>query len=278
MDVDYISSGHHHCRDGWLQLRLCPYCNSQNYHLGFNVSLGFFACWRCGGHHVIGVLRRLGLSEAQAQEFYKGREFQPYREKKRTGLVEPKHKGPLLSCHKDYLRGRGFDPAEIESIWQIEGIGRTLKLSWRIYIPIIHQTQRVSWTTRAIGERVHQRYVSAAANEEAINHKHLCYGLDYCLHSVVICEGPFDVWRIGPGAAALFGTAFSNAQVGLLARIPHRFIVFDNSKPAQRHAEKLAHQLACFPGTTQNLQIDAKDPGSAPEKEVKLIRKIARLV
>ena len=135
----------------------------------------------------------------------------------------------------------------------------------------------MSWTTRAIGDKVTQRYISASAEQEKINHKHLVYGEDFCRHSSVVVEGPIDAWRIGAGAGALFGTAFTASQVRKIVQHPYRYIVFDSSKDAQARAEELADQLSVFPGATEIIVLDAEDPGSASRKEVRLLRKAARL-
>lgn len=279
LNVEFVESGNHHCRPGWIQLRDCPYCGSIKYHFGYNLQRGHFNCWKCGGHHTIPVLIKFGLPFQEAKAFFEEREagYINLPERKRGGLKEPAGRGLLMAPHINYLEGRGFDAAELARTWELEGIGVTSSLSWRVYIPILWKGQRVSWTTRAIGDKVQQRYISAGAGEEAVNHKHLVYGIDYCLHSIVVVEGPADAWRIGPGAGALFGTGFETAQVRKLIAIPNRFIAFDNSREAQRRAHELAEQLSPFPGTTQVLQIDAPDPGTAPLREVKLIRKIARL-
>lgn len=183
----------------------------------------------------------------------------------------------MLTVHKRYLAGRGFDPDLLEKLWRLEGIGISSRLGWRIYIPIIYRDQRVSWTTRAIGDQVAQRYISASAEEEAINHKELVYGLDYCHHSVVIVEGPADAWAVGPGAGALFGTTFSTAQVAKLARVPYRFVCFDSSTEAQKRAQDLCGQLCAFEGQTVNVQLNAKDPGSADKSELSKLRELAKL-
>ncbi len=278
LGVEYIESGSPHCRPGWIQIN-CPFCHSLKFHLGYNLDLGYFNCWRCGAKHTVQVLTRLGMPWKQAEEFWKTREKLPTRikDRKRMGLKEPKGRTELLPPHRLYLEGRGFDPDEIERTWKIEAIGIAARLSWRIYIPVFVDQKKVSWTTRAIGKEVSQRYISAPAEEEAVSIKDTIYGLDYCLHSIVVVEGPTDAWRIGPGAGALFGTAFSTAQVLQLSSIPHRFICLDNSPEAQEKARDLAEQLACFPGETVNLEIDAADPGSASRKEVALIRRLACL-
>lgn len=282
--VEYKEAGdHHHARPGWVQLRNCPFCSSQNYHLGWNLQSNYAHCWRCGGHHPLKVLEALGFARNRAQALFPRINTPTGPEKRgksRTTLQEPKGKGSLCDAHRQYLLGRGFSVKAISSLvnlWQVEGIKQAPRLGWRLYIPVVYQGRKVSWTTRAIGKRVHQRYISASAEQEVINHKHLVYGFDFCSHSIVVCEGPIDVWKVGPGAGALFGTAFTTAQVKLLVSIPRRFICFDSSREAQRKANELACQLSCFPGVTENLLIDAKDPGEASAREIKLIRRAARL-
>lgn len=278
----FEEGGHKHARPGWLQLD-CPFCgpNSKRFHLGYNLRAGYFHCWRCRGHNPFVVLTTLGASRRDAKDFYDGREVAPgLEDRKRKGLAEPSGRESLEEQARCalYLWERGFRPEELIRLWSLEGIGRKGgRLAWRIYIPILYKDARVSWTSRAIGDKVQQRYISASAEEEAINHKHLIYGFDYCLHSIVIVEGPTDVWKVGPGAGGLFGTAFSSAQVRKLIKFPNRVICFDNSPEAQRRAGQLAEQLAPFPGRTLNIQLEADDPGSASKKEIKQLRKIAKL-
>lgn len=274
LGVEYKEAGHHHCREGWLQVRTCPFCGSNNYHLGIHLSGRFAACWRCHGHSIFAVLQKLGVPRSEVEKLSRG--AAPVATK-REGLKEPAGRGPLLPAHVHYLKARGFDPDELVRLWQIEGIGLAAQLKWRIYIPIIYKGARVSWTTRAIGERVAQRYVSAGPKEEAIAHKKILYGLDYCLHSVVVCEGPSDVWAVGPGAVATFGLAFTTVQVRLLASVPYRFVCFDSSRDAQLRARQLACLLSCLPGSTQVVELDAEDPGSASQRELKRLRRAARL-
>lgn len=280
LKVDFVRSGNPHCRPGWVQLRRCPFCGSDKYHLGINLQQTYAACWKCGGHHLAFLFQELGLSRDEAWKTFKGVNTQgiaPKRERHQISCKEPAGRGPLQANHRAYLEERRFDPDQIQKIWGIEGIGISSRLSWRLYIPVYLRAEKVSWTARSISSEAKQRYISASADEEKINHKELLYGGDYCSHSVVVCEGPTDVWRIGPGAVALFGTAFSIAQVNKLRKIPNRFVCFDNEDTAQEKAEDLCNQLSCFPGTTENIVLDAEDPGEASEKEVKLLRKVARL-
>jgi hypothetical protein len=281
LKIDFLESGHHHCRPGWVQLRVCPYCGSNRYHLGINISGKFSACWRCGGHSLYWLLIELGSSKSLAWQFVTAGKVASAaikHERTQIALKEPRGVGPLQPAHERYLRDRGFDPADLQRLWSIGGIGISSRLSWRIYIPIFQRWKKVSWTTRSIGDKIGQRYISAGIDESSVSVKNCVYGQDYCSHTIVVVEGPVDVWKIGPGAGALLGTTFTTAQVKKLAQIPRRFICFDSSKEAQSKARELCEQLACFAGETTNLVIDAKDPGEASLKELKRIRRAACLV
>lgn len=278
LGVEFIEQGNH-TRPGWINID-CVYCgpNSKKFHLGYNIRSGHFNCWKCRGHNALDVLYRLGLKKEAAEEFLNcvKHEWKPP-ERIRKGLKEPRCREPLHRAHVEYLRSRGFNPFQLERIWSIEGIALAHRLKWRIYIPIIHRETRVSWTTRAIGDRVAQRYVSASAEEEVINHKHLIYGRDMCQHSIIVVEGPTDAWAVGPGAGALFGLSYSAQQVHALVRIPLRIVCFDNEPEAQRRAQELCHMLSLFPGTTHNVVLDAADPGSAYPRDIRKLRKLACL-
>lgn len=281
LKVPYREAGeHHHTRPGWIQLD-CPLCgkDSGGFHLGYNLSLKYFNCWKCGGLYFPKVLEALGLPYGKAKEVHRSVDAAALSRivRERTTLKEPAGVGDMLPAHREYLEGRGFSPDKLSRIWGLKGIGLAHRLGWRIYIPITHQGVQVSWTTRAIGDRAALRYISASPEQESMSHKRAVYGADLCHHSIVVCEGPADAWAIGPGAGATFGTSFSSSQVKIMSRFPFRFICFDSSKDAQRRAEGLADQLSVFPGSTQNVTLDAKDPGEASRKEIRLLRKIAKL-
>lgn len=274
--INYVSEGEHkHARPGWVQLD-CPFCgkNSQKYHLGYSLSGNYFNCWKCGGHHAVPVLAELlDISFKKAEKLWKSTEPIGYEVEDRRGtLVLPKGIKKLQPAHIKYLKSRGFSKADAK-LWQVQGIGLAAKLAWRLFIPIHYRGEVVSWTTRAIGRNVEMRYLSASAEQEAINHKHLLYGEDFVDHAVVCVEGPLDAWKIGPGAVASCGTGFSAQQVLRLSKYPIRVICFDTEVVAQRRAEALADQLAAFPGETYNVVLDAEDAAAASDREIRTLRK-----
>jgi len=198
--------------------------------------------------------------------------------KARTKLVIPFGLEPMSESHKHYLKERRFNPDEIERVWGVQGISvfatvgeRTL--SWRLYIPIQQNSDVVSWTTRSINPDEKRRYINAKAEEESIPKSELLYGGDLARHAVIVCEGPSDVWRIGPGAVATMGVSYSQAQVTKLSRFPIRAICFDSDPKAQERARQLRDALLPFPGQTSVVTIDAEDPGSMSCHEVQLLHK-----
>lgn len=275
--VPYVGEGeHHHARPGWLQLD-CPFCGrgTNKYHLGFNITSGYFNCWHCGSHSVPSVLvALLDIGWEKAKELAKQvtNDKTVHREELRGKLVLPRNLGPLNDEHKRYLISRGFCPSMLVKRWHIQGIGWGLRLAHRIFIPIHYKGRVVSYTTRSVRTDT-LRYVSAPARHELINHKTLLYGEDYCRWGVVCTEGPVDAWRIGPGAVSTCGTGFSREQVRRLARFPVRGVCFDVSKPAQKRAKDLVHLLSPFPGVTYNIELETgEDPAEASEKEINQIR------
>ncbi len=275
-NIEYIAEGHHHCRTGWIQID-CPFCgrDSHKWHLGYSLENHFLNCWRCGPHSAVEVLHEYTeISFAACTKILSDIEVSvlPKKEKPKGKLILPKGLNRLQAAHRKYLRGRGFGIAPLESLWQIQGIGLASKLQWRIFIPIIYHGKVVSWTTRSISNNG-TRYISASPSEEELHHKSLLYGEDYVRDIIIVNEGSTDVWRIGPGAVATLGTGYSTEQVSKIIKYRKRIICFDSAKEAQARANNLCADLSVFPGETINILLDAEDPASASDKEIKLIRK-----
>lgn len=197
----------------------------------------------------------------------------PIEKKKRGALIIPKGVGPLSKQHRDYLTDeRKFKVSELERLWEIKGIGLHASLSWRVFIPIFYLGTMVSWTTRSIRDDTDRRYWSADPKDEAINHKELLYGEDYCRSTIVVVEGPTSVWRIGPGATCTFGTTFTGEQVEKISKYSRRVVCFDDEREAQRQANELCSALEVFPGETLNIVLEGgKDPDES-RKEAREIR------
>lgn len=279
--VPYQTEGRY-CRPGWLQFD-CPFCDGgkdpNKPYCGFNLAGNYVHCWRCGAHNLtktVSLVCRVDWPTALALtgDIERTR-INPDDIKPQGKLIMPKGVGPLLSCHKRYLRKRRFDPDELKATWKIRGIGLASKLAWSIFIPIHYHGEVVSWTTRTLCDDG-IRYISAGLVEESIPHKTLLFGEDFATTTTIICEGPFDVFAIGPGAVATLGTSTTPAQLLRMSRYPRRILCFDSEPAAQKRASVLCNQLAVFPGETFNLTLTADDPGSAKPRELRAIRKLLK--
>ena len=274
----YDQGGHRHARPGWVQID-CPFCGpgTGKFHLGFNLRHHYFHCWKCGYHRTREVLEALRITWREWKEEVGGEVERGIKDTPSSSFYsEPKGLGPLKEPHLRYLWGRGFNPERLEIIWKIKGISLHPTLPWRIFIPVYFRGEKVSWTTRSISDRVESKYISAPRKMEKIHHKKLIYGIDFCRDSIILVEGPLDAWKIGPGAGALVGVRYTPSQISLASQFPRRYICFDSD--AVDEAEELADYLSLFPGHTEVILLDSPDPASAPEKELKLLRKVAGLV
>jgi hypothetical protein len=264
-------------REGFIGLH-CPYCGrpDDKFYLGWNLARRFMSCWSCGFIPAAKALAELaGIPFGKARSLLgemEPAEWETDRAALRGRYVEPPRVTTMLMPHHKYLQGRGLNSEQVERLWGVGGIGIAERLQWRLFIPILYRGERVSWTTRTIGTG-EPRYISAPAECERISAKQILYGGDYVRHTAIVCEGPFDVWAVGPGAVGLSGIGFSAAQVLALSKIPNRVVCFDAEPAAQLRARQLVDQLAPFNGRTWNAVLDAKDPAAAGEKEIRALRK-----
>ena len=253
--------------------------------MGFNTSSKAINCWNCGKQSLIETLSELlNVPDHKARGFanslFLNREdtFEKYEKQTKTGSLKlPNNLKELHPAHKKYLLSRHFKPKEIVKTWDIQGIGISARLAWRIFIPIKANGKTVSWTTRSISNKVKQRYISASREEETIPHFNLLYGEDYCKHACIVHEGPIDAWRTGPGAVATMGLVVTSNQLKRISSYPLRVICFDSSTDAQNRADDLCDNLENYDGETINVTLETgKDIAEADESEVKELRKFLR--
>ena len=278
LGIDHRLGGtHEHVREGWVGID-CGWCEpgAGRFHLGIPVNGKVAVCWLCGRHKLGDALAESsgrplrdvlslldGLESSPAARSVASEAKVLYRPPGLQGLARP---------HRAYLRGRGFNPLVLERTWGLLGFGLGGSLAWRIWIPVHLDGKIVSWTTRSIGTSG-LRYLSARPDQEAVPLKTLLYGGDLAGTSVVVCEGPTDVWRLGPGAVATFGLSCTAEQVERLSRFRVRAICFDREPAAERQARRLAHDLAGHPGETHMVELETgADLADTDEEEVNEIR------
>jgi hypothetical protein len=277
LEIEYKQAGETpHVTVGWLGI-ICPWCGegTGKYGLGIALSSRAAKCWKCGSHSLAEALvESSGKPWHVIKALLGGLDTDAPRAEKPTGkLVIPNGVGPLLPIHRDYLRSRNFDPDELAREWGIQGIGMATRLSWRLFLPILHRNKIVSWTTRSLMDEGY-RYVNARPEEESIPAKSLLFGSDKALHSIIVTEGIFDAIAIGPGGVATLGVSYSRSQVDKISKYPLRVICYDSEPKAQEMARKLSEEVSIFPGRTLTITLDTgKDPASCKKEEIKRIRK-----
>lgn len=286
--VAMLTSGHHHCRPGWIQLH-CPHCSGgrSGWHLGFNPATGAWSCWRCGALKfwdiVPDVLRMdtKAVKQLLAKENPATRTIRPPRipTVRKPTLKPPDNAGPLAAVHKQYLEKRGFNPDQLEKDYNLLGT-RHLggEWAWRIIIPVCNLDKRlVAYQGRTIGN-AQPRYKMTADKDCLDDPDTMIYGIDKVPgDTVIVVEGCPGVWCVGRGTVGTFGIDWKLPQVNRLRRFKKRFVLFDPEPKAQDRARELAQALSMFPGTTEILSGFDTDPGEFPPDVVREVRQATGL-
>ena len=267
--IDFITEGKN-VSARWIQI-CCPFCGDHSHHLGFHAEYSAFKCWRCGKHTAKEVFTSISkIPFHEIREKYYGKEGRPSirKSKEKASLTKislPKEFQDLSKPHKTYLTDRNFDWQKIKSLYNIMGTGPIGSWKNRIIMPVYHDGILATYTSRDITDKSDQRYKACSAINEAREIKHCLYGYDMIPgKSVIVVEGPTDVWRLGPGSVATFGTEFKMAQVNLLKKFKNVFILFDPG--AEKNATKLADNIWPFTDV-EIVEIDEDDPGSMSQKD-----------
>lgn len=282
--LSYTTDGHHHCHAGWAQTH-CPNCTDgrHGFHLGFSLTRGTFNCWRCGPSRVVDTIGKLlRVSTGRAVEIvgkYGGaRGPRPAAASPRRQEVPiPPGLGKCRDIHLEYLEDRGLLPNRVIEEWDLRGTRHLsgAQWNWRVVFPIYNTySEIVAWCGRSVLPDAKPKYRMTDDEDCSEDPKTFLYGIHRVpKDTVIVVEGPGDVWSIGPGAIALLGIDWKQDQANKLRKFSKRFIMFDPEEEAQRRAEKLAEHLSLFGGDTEIISGLPSDPGSLPRSYVKKIRR-----
>ena len=278
-NIPYTTSGDKHCRKGWIQIG-CPFCaGGVGTHLGVKLPGAYASCWRCKGKTMLQVVQALttcSWSEAYSIiEQYSTKGGKQRTTKKIKFLDKEKIVKLPSGCdgmarrHDEYLGNRGFDPEYLEEVFGLKGTGPIGEYKHRIIAPIVLQDRLISYQGRDITGKSELKYMACAEINEAYPHKHSLYGIDLAKReSVLVVEGITDVWRMGEGSVATFGTAFTSSQVGMIYRgFKRAFVLFDNEPAAQKAGNELGSMLATSGIDVEVLSLDEGDPGDMEQDE-----------
>ena len=278
-NIPYWTEGNN-VQNGWVNIQ-CPFCDDTSNHGGFNVSCGYYNCWRCGFakiKRVVYVLLGCSLQEAHSIcTEYSGSYFITARLNKkqpRAKKIELPGKG-MFPIEKRYLKKRGFDPEKMSKKYGVQGGIMCGEWAYRIIIPIFYGHQLIAFQGRTINPNDSLRYKNLGIENCVIHYKDIFYNLDNCRkESICIVEGVPDVWRFGNNFAASFGTSVTTKQIKKLRKYKNIFIMFDPEKTAQKQAKKLGFQLSSLGKSVELILLDGeKDPA---ERGIKEVRKIKR--
>ena len=265
---------------GWINVQ-CPFCDDHSNHLGFNPETNSFRCWRCGYHPVtetISKILNVDLNTARnIQKNYKGETYviapDPEIKLNRYPFHFPSDTTPLIKTHKRYLEKRNFDPDKLEKVWNLKStsaFSNLDKISYahRIIIPINWNRETVSFQGRDITGKSDLKYKACPEIREKIKHKHVLGGKQESWSDTgIVCEGWFDVFRLGEKSCCTFGIEYTQQQVILLAKTFKRIgVAFDYEIQAQNKAKQLIAELK-FRGRDAFLISIEDDPGKMDQDE-----------
>lgn len=288
----------HYGGEGWVNTP-CPFCSGNpGNHLGYCVDpasrfAGRFVCHRCGGKGTLRALSRLLRVEDEGRLWAIMAKYgsvtpraalAPTRKAKvlRTVDLPPltRRLGEVPGAVR-YLRGRGFDPEEIERLWRVgatgpgsvvKGKSGSLDMSYRIIIPVLLNGRVVTYQGRDWTGKSPRKYLACLPELEGWPIKETLYGLDEAGDSqeVALMEGVTDVWRWGPGAVACFGVKHRPEQVRLLARRFDRVLVaFDPEGGAKVQSRRILRELKELGVEVRRLLLPkGKDPGDMAREDL----------
>jgi len=284
-DIDYHTEGKNVSR-GWVNIP-CPFCGDDpSWHCGVNLESNFFHCWICGEKGpVVKLIRQIeGCSWTKA-ELILGRFLQGFSPGVYKGIgqeeivdfrgdygrIWPELAGSLSPIHRRYLQDRGFDPEFLEKKYFLKGCLGVGRYRLRIIAPVFLGGRMVSFVARDVTGRQEPKYLACSDSKSIIPLRQTLYNIDTVTDKVVVVEGVTDVWRIGDGAVATLGKAFTQEQVRLLVRTGVREALVLLDSDAEERAKRLAAQLAGFIKTEVGL-LDEGDPCDMDEKSLRKIK------
>jgi DNA primase len=281
LNVPYSLEGKN-ISNGWAGIQ-CRFCGDHSCHGGFNLTNGYYYCWRCGHHSLISVIQKItNMTREQAKAIIAqyntpGLPIGPPK-KAPTGALHGftgslKIPGSALKTHhQHYLISRGFDPNKLTAQYGLLGTGPVGNFKHRIIIPISYNNQAVTFIGRDITGKAELRYKPCPKEEELLPHKHIVYNLENCEEEIVIVEGVTDVWKLGNGSCSTFGISFTTEQVAMIRRkgVKKASILFDNEPQAQKQAIKLKNRLIGFRIETEIINLlDVNDPAELSCQDAK---------
>jgi len=288
--IDYSEEGEN-VSEGWINIR-CIFCFDPKNHLGINLTSKAFSCWMCGNHgSLLSFISRLDkISYKEAFKIIEKFSNRFYQKEKEELISSKEFKLPeeaednLFDLHRKYLISRNFDPDFIFKKYRLKCTGPIGNYPHRLIIPYIFKNRILSFSTRDVTNKAPTPYNHCPTRNSLLSIKEMLYNIDSVKDTIIIVEGPADVWKLGDGVVATSGIKYTSAQVLRCVELvksknlKRAFILFDTDKEdkrkqAQIQAKKLAENLSTFLNHVEMLTLEKGDPADLTLTEVKELRK-----
>jgi len=276
----YYTEAGKNVSDGWIGTS-CPFCDDTSNHLGINLNSKTISCFKCG---TSGTVIKY-LSE-ELRDFSKAisilndavpRELRSFDQQQRGNAVHvelPKEaKREITPQHAGYLQERGFDYKALNDMYNLHYCGPISAWANRIIVPVIKNYRLITFTSADISDDSHLRYKHLSEEKSIISVKHHLFGLEHTDgHSVIVVEGLFDLFRIGEGCVATFGTKVTPDQKLLLSKFNVVKILFDGDAAGRLNGAKLADELAPFCDVRLFELPMGTDPDTMSPEDIEVVR------
>ena len=144
-------------------------------------------------------------------------------------------------------------------------------------IPVFYKGQLVTYQGRDITDQQQSKYKNLSIEESIIPRGKIFYNFDniFLKNTIIyICEGVFDVWRMGDGFVCSFGTSLSDAQIKLLSQFKKVVFIFDPEEEAQKKARQSAGKLSALGVSVGLFRLPKdKDPADLSDSEAEELRR-----
>ena len=278
-----------HITAGWLQTT-CPICGGKHLWLGYNPQKNYFNCFNHGSVTKKELFKAWFPKEDVATILRYLDDSVPVINRSKPKESDHEYLPPCClhslvksKKHVKYVKSRGLDPDELAEKWGVCALDEDTEPRYRnrLFIPVCDSDGvPVSWLTRTIDEDNEYRYLTAPKSRASVPIKNVLFGQQFVtsFDTVIIVEGTFDAFNVGRNVVATLGKKITRAQFNLLKEFQHRILCFDNEPETQAQAKDLCARLSACRGVTENINLDAPDPGSASKKEIESLLKHAGLM
>jgi len=284
--IEYRESGKN-ISSGWIGIA-CPFCPDEDpsTHLGIDPETNLINCWRCGKKGSVIELVRYHqkcsytaaenvlsqFSRASSRDLASEDKSQAIAKSSATVTLPSECEKSMLALHQSFLVRRGFSPHKIYEKYDLSCVDKFGKYKFRLIIPIIMRGQLVAFTSRDVTGLSDNPYRHASNEECVIPVKSCLYNIDTVKDTVIIAEGPLDVWNLGDASVCTFGTQYTRSQVKLLtSKCKRAHVLFDSD--ATTEASSLAFDLSAHIEHVEIIELDQGDPADMTLDDVRALRR-----